>query len=76
MAVSGKVQGKGNWKIWAGSQSLFGMRGTAAPAADAASADAHKRARADIVIPTDGSLDDTRAAVRRTIAELRSGALA
>jgi hypothetical protein len=45
VAVSGKVQGKGNWKIWAGSQSLFGMRGTAAPAADAASADAHNRAR-------------------------------
>ena len=38
--------------------------------------DAQKRARADIVIPTDGSLDDTRAAVRRTIADLRSGALA
>ena len=38
--------------------------------------DAQKQARADVLIPTDGSLDDTRAVVRRTIADLRGGVLA
>ncbi len=35
--------------------------------------DAEKRARADFVIPTDGSMDETREAVRRIIACLASG---
>jgi len=38
--------------------------------------DAQKQARADVLIPTDGSLDATRAVVRRTIADLRGGVLA
>lgn len=36
--------------------------------------DAEKRKRADFVIPTDVDMDDTRAAVRRIVACLRSGA--
>jgi dephospho-CoA kinase len=36
--------------------------------------DAEKRARADFVIPTGGSLDETRASVRRIIACLTAPA--
>ena len=36
--------------------------------------DAEKRARADFVIPTGGSLDETRASVRRIIACLAGAA--
>ena len=35
--------------------------------------DAEKRARADFVIPTDCSLDETRASVRRILACLGAG---